>query len=294
MPQFDQLVTALTGLRRTRFLIPQYKVLGAGASGVGIRVRDGRRIIEHIFAHHEVLESEFGTPLLPQGQPVVLKIVKPSPRSRIPAEMYAAEIEREVSTLRALASSQPTLLGNKTFDVRPYIPQFFASGYVADLGVWFIAMSHAPGKLLADMKYPMTPARLVARLEHAMLSMWLAGYAHTDLHGGNVLIDSPKRTVTIIDFGRAVRLSPKVVAAIRARIEGMSQRGLLSASLLETIGVPVNRYIQYVYKTNTAYSRYQYYLNGVRAARHTKGLCTRQPLCQPESLARERQLVWMP
>lgn len=289
MSETRRRVTALTGLRRTRFLIPQYKIVGTGASGVAIRVKDGLRTLQYILSHHRVEDMAFGESMR-AGQPVVLKIVKCPPGLR---EFYRNEVQREVNIMSSLLASRPTRIGDKTFDIRQYIPHFFASGYVADLDLWFIAMSHAPGYLLGDLNSLSLSVEMIVRLEHAYLSMWLAGCGHADLHTGNILV-APNGRITIIDFGRAVRLSTSTVREVRKELMGVSAKTLASTRALKTLAEPVDRDIWLTYGKNKWYRTYRQYLNGNSSVSHVRKLCDRQPRCRRELLPAVRQMIWAP
>ena len=62
-------------------------------------------------------------------------------------------------------------------------------------------------------------------LIRALLSLWLAGYFHMDLHNGNVLVDlsGDAPALKIIDFGLAVEMPAAYVDDLRAYIDRLGQ-----------------------------------------------------------------------
>lgn len=117
----------------------------------------------------------------------------------------ASMLEKAVAETRFQASLQTTGLA----------PKVYASGYWASSnsqGQYFTAMEYLDGVTLrAHLKRAKTlDAALFAKIEDAVVRLWMAGIAHADLNPCNILIIGGK-DVKIIDFGFATMLPRELV-----------------------------------------------------------------------------------
>jgi hypothetical protein len=96
---------------------------------------------------------------------------------------------------------------------------------------------------------------LYVRLERAVLTVWLAGYAHCDLHPHNVLLGAfydgdgraeheHKQQPAIIDFGGALKLHAGLVGGVRARWARSWADPAAPAHLDGYVGARVREYAQ--------------------------------------------------
>jgi hypothetical protein len=87
--------------------------------------------------------------------------------------------------------------------------------------VTFMQLVEDPLTLHAYMKLYMEVDELMyVHLERCVMTMWLSGYAHCDLHTGNVMMvfdrNVHRHVPVLIDFGYAVRLDQEVVDSLKA------------------------------------------------------------------------------
>jgi tRNA A-37 threonylcarbamoyl transferase component Bud32 len=100
-------------------------------------------------------------------------------------------------------------------------PKVYFSGYVGDGGggsaLHIICMELVVGTPSYKVR---TTSALRDALSKAILTMWLCGVAHTDLHGSNIMVSkkSGKYSVRIIDYGLASRLPKHVVDKVARRM----------------------------------------------------------------------------
>jgi len=64
------------------------------------------------------------------------------------------------------------------------------------------------------------------RIERAVITMWMRGYAHTDLNPNNIII-RPDGSICIIDYGMATRLPSSLVPRNRAHALSTSYQNRL-------------------------------------------------------------------
>lgn len=142
-----------------------------------------------------------------------------------------------------------------SFVGRPVYPAFFGGGTLPESAetrghryrVSFMALLDQPVTMHAYllMHYELTPYQYVL-LERAVLTTWLAGVAHADLHFGNVLMVLERQddgawlhVPRLVDMGMAVRLAPEHVEQVRA---GWA-RGWDSAEYLDVCPPDVRTYV---------------------------------------------------
>ena len=143
------------------------------------------------------------------------------------------EASREFEIMRRLNSARPVTIGNRKFDVRQYVPKAFFLAYWPTLRVLGIGMSLSPGSSFYSLRRGEgLAASYVATIEKAFLSMWFQGVIHTDLHGGNLLVNPSTGQVSIIDFGRAMQLKPGAAAKVRAEFANAAKEGKVNSAAL--------------------------------------------------------------
>ena len=147
------------------------------------------------------------------------------------------EASREFDIMKKLNAARPVTIGNKKFDVRQYVPKPFFLAYWPTLRVFAIGMSLSPGKTFNNVHREGVDlgASILVTIEKAFLAMWFQGVIHTDLHGGNLLLNPLTGQVSIIDFGRAMRLMPKVTATLRAEFANAVKERRINATAMNPI-----------------------------------------------------------
>ena len=112
-----------------------------------------------------------------------------------------------------------------------FAPRIYASGLWTHDGIslHFTAMELVRGKTLASYLEARGHVRplMFERIERAVITMWMRGYAHTDLNPNNIII-RPDQSICIIDYGMATRLPANLVPRNRAHaLSGAYQNRLL-------------------------------------------------------------------
>jgi serine/threonine protein kinase len=181
------------------------KPLGQGAYGVAVEIFQSRldtflRMLNVGTKNpeHRLRERITGPNLLeaPSHRPVAVKIQ----RYRSEDDLYSVVVETKLHA--GLAPS------------RYWVPMHDA--FVTDKGYFVSVMGVAPGIVLAEYLQvkPVTP-NLFRNVERAVKALWMQGVVHRDLNANNVMIDVADESVTIIDFGMAIKLrvapSPRAV-----------------------------------------------------------------------------------
>jgi len=202
------------------------KPMGGGANGTAFRLKVnptiGYRLRMIRYAMTYGLFKDY--PSL--GESIVVKV---GPQNGLPLGYFLKNSAREVTTHDALMKAKCIELPGFTKPVCPaqYIPKLHFGGLVRDhatgKNAYVIAMGVAPGVVMN--KYVQTTkltADVYVRLERAVIALWLAGFAHGDLHKDNMLYDPQTGHATIIDFGFGVTLPAemrqKVTQAVVAGI----------------------------------------------------------------------------
>lgn len=103
------------------------------------------------------------------------------------------------------------------------VPMFYFSGAVKarDGSLWYVTvMDQAPGTTLKTLVESRATKSLTSReyvsIERALLSLWLLGVVHADMHMSNIMYDPKTEKVTILDLGFAVPLPQDVIEFMRA------------------------------------------------------------------------------
>jgi serine/threonine protein kinase len=141
---------------------------------------------------------------------------------------------REMALHNELRHQHSILIDDKEFSIRSQVPTLYFAGVDRDMRASVTMMKVVKGDTLykyinrcMSEKRPV-PASVVARFEHALLSLWLSGYFHLDLHSGNIFYDEESRRMTIIDFGMAVKIPEDLVYSLvqylRGRVSGVDPK----------------------------------------------------------------------
>lgn len=99
---------------------------------------------------------------------------------------------RKVSTARGIPA------------VHNYVPEFYGAGIIKSLGLHVIFMEYVQGSPMDKWMPKMTPG-LYTKAERALAALWARGFAHGDMHGGNMFVTSQGKPI-LIDFGLLIPL----------------------------------------------------------------------------------------
>lgn len=175
--------------------------LSAGAHGLAYRATDADF---HPQLFTLLTADRIGSPLsVPRS--VVIKVHLLEDYDDIDAA------RRECKMQAWLHNQKTTFQGIKVCGSEVVPPVFYAGLLEGNeaMGMAFITvMGEAPGQPLSSFlkQKKHLSALQYALIERAILTLWVLGAVHADLHTGNMFIDDKSRRVTIIDFGYAMVL----------------------------------------------------------------------------------------
>lgn len=145
------------------------------------------------------------------GSQVAIKLVSPrgkrsdKPLATAARAQFLENNMREAVIQGELATSKCKMFGGRRFCAAKYVPKVYFAGWSPTMGAFVTVMEKVEGTSLKSMESRREfPRQAYQRLEEAVISLWLNGILHNDLHVGNVLYDRKTGRVTIIDFGAAV------------------------------------------------------------------------------------------
>lgn len=164
------------------------------------------------------------------------------------------EYLNEIRVLNHIAQSKPTKLRNgRVFDAKAHAPTLYYAAYLETLDVFVIIESVAPGKPIwkkdtrqpssaTGMAFRRLPAKAIAAIEKALLSLWSIGIVHRDLTPGNILYDSWRNKATIIDFASAIQFVPGTVpqTAVQQLLENTAYINLTGVDAIKRFYNPLN------------------------------------------------------
>ena len=201
-----------------------------------------------------------------------------------------SEFDREVYILNYMQRKKKSIVRKRTFKASDHVPQLYLACHLP--GVSLIIESCGPGKPLTA--YSKLTAEVIAKLEYAVLSLWLSGVSHTDLTGNNIMYDEKTMKITIIDFGRAVLLSRETVNFIKRNLITVSTNPsrktvLLMPNVLKTISKNIVSD-----SAKKAYAKYKIkgHFDDETMIQRQISRCLKST-CSRESLAKERLATWI-
>lgn len=212
----------------------------SGAYGSAFRLTYDGEVKRRLDAARQAASFLLEQTPVPAGARIVVKVARGvyDQGQAVPqttADLFAKESVRESSWHRHLAASGCARVPGAALGVCPqaHVPAFHWAGMVNDAltgkRFYVTVMGVAPGITVDEYvaRRRMT-APLYLAIEHAVVSMWLAGVAHSDFHQGNQLYEPASGTLTIIDFGMSMRLSDALVAQLRAALAPAIAQGVRS------------------------------------------------------------------
>lgn len=137
------------------------------------------------------------------------------------SKMSYAMALREMSIQYELRHHEPVLIDDKHFGIRHYVPTLYFAGIDPASRACILVMHAIEGKTLYEKMSQdgMISPNLAVQFEHALLSMWLSGYFHLDLHTNNIFYDKEKR-LKFIDFAVAVKIPDELVSRLKEYLRG--------------------------------------------------------------------------
>lgn len=211
----------------------QGKVIGKGGFGTAYVVRVDATLHSLLNRAAAAAEHRVTSTPVPLGSCVVLKVI-PMAYERSRADFY-----REARLHAYLASTACDTAAPECGVpcARNVVPAFYGA-FVLPTSCGdhaFMIMSKAPGstlrQYLGDSVYssPRLTPELYMAIERAVLALWIAGVAHTDMSLYNIMVDRRTMRVTILDFGLSVRLSPEVQAIVTADLHKLDDNAPMRA-----------------------------------------------------------------
>lgn len=181
--------------------------LSAGAHGLAYRATaTSAAFHQQLFTF--LTADRIGSPLS-AGSSVVIKV-------HLLEDYDDIDAARRECKMQAWLHDQETTFQGTKICGSEVVPPVFYAGLLEGTGATGMAfitvMGEAPGQplnhYLKEKKH--LTALQYALIEKAILTLWVLGAIHADLHTGNMFIDDKTQKVTIIDFGYAMVL-PKVM-----------------------------------------------------------------------------------
>lgn len=163
---------------------------------------------------------------IPVGTKVAVKVsFLPVDKDQFIEHSYAMML-REMNIHDELHRKKPVYIEDKEFSIRSSVPTMYFAGIDRDVRASVTIMRLVKGETLnayinrcLASKGRVHPS-VLGRFEHALLSLWLSGYFHLDLHSGNVFYDEDNRQIMIIDFGMAVKIPDELASNLVEYIKG--------------------------------------------------------------------------
>lgn len=280
-------LTIPTFLEKLQGLYGSKKLLGSGVSGTTYAFYNTKptflKMISSI-ARGRVVWGQSVTP----GQTVAIKIIRHTKNK----DVLLAEFDREVQLLTYIQKREPVVIRKSVYKASSYTPKMHLACHLPGLSI--IVESYAPGKPLAQ--YRTVSARAIARFERAILSLWLAGVAHADLHSSNIMYDDKTKKMTIIDFGRAILLSGEAISTLRRNLVEFATSSNLKTLLLRPDALQLVSKKVVVHSTDITYvhAKIKRYLDDEEMIQHHIARRCLKPTCTKEALAKERLVAWVP
>lgn len=201
-----------------------------------------------------------------------------------------AEFDREVYILNYMQRKKKSLVKKRAFKASDHVPKLYLACHLS--GVSLIIESCGPGKPLTA--YSKLKADVIAKLEYAVLSLWLSGVSHTDLTGNNIMYDEKTMKITIIDFGRAVLLSRETVNFIKRNLITLSTSPSRNKVLLASNVLRIISKNTVSDSAKKAYAKYKIkgHFDDETMIQRQISRCVKST-CSPPSLAKERLATWV-
>ena len=250
-------------------------------TGAVVTVTLTRDMIEHLDAYENGMNflrvKGLRTRDLRAGARVIVKLVIAIDSKLKRRRVTQNEIKREITIHDKLWNkTKPTILFDKTYDIRKVIPEFYYGAYNGDFGITI--MQILPGMTLhtsLERPAPHIPAPIprvedwmIVKLEYALCCLYLAGYVHADLHANNIHVDFDTQHVYIMDFGRSITMTREMIKEFQMYLIDKKDKALtefwknhmqnygnaaIYARATKMVGIPLNWWsnVEVLKKINT-------------------------------------------
>ncbi|GAQ92461.1 Protein kinase-like protein containing BRO family, N-terminal domain [Klebsormidium nitens] len=252
--------------------------LSAGAHGLAYRATNVSEA-SHIQFFASLSSDVIGNPQS-APQKVIIKVHRLDKFD----DIAAARMECK---MQAWIHSQETTFQGAKVRGSEVVPPIFYAGLLdgGEKGMVFITvMGEAPGVVLREF-LTRRSNRLTgfeyALIERAILTLWLLGVVHADLHEANIFIDEKSEKVTIIDFGYALILPKARATQVRTALDQGANMNTLWNDKKTGLRMNVNA-IQ-------AGRRYDWYNPEAKAARYFRTLVAAE---DKPTLSANRAKAW--
>lgn len=223
---------------------PQFRYVGGGSFGTAYMFEATPGSLKDLQTLEPLLTNSIrgkGLSSIRPGQQMVIKIASPRTNKNKSWAEFIKECKHESAAQRTLRKRTTKTTCGKTIEIvgKTFVPTLFMAGSDTSNGVYVFVMEVASGRPLESFNGPVAPAmpaKLYVQIEAAVMSMWALGYAHGDLHFGNLLYNDVTNKVTIIDFGMAVALNRSIRERIRCRIDDVIHNITPSTTLWTATG----------------------------------------------------------
>ncbi|GAQ90995.1 Putative kinase family protein, partial [Klebsormidium nitens] len=192
------------------------KYLSAGAHGLAYRATNVSE------ASHRQFFGSLSSYVVGSPQSAPQKVIIKVHRLDKFDDIAAARMECK---MQAWLHSQETTFRGTQVRGSEVVPPVFYAGLLDGgrrMGMVFITvMGEAPGVVLREFLRRRSNELTgfeYALIERAILTLWLLGVVHADLHEENIFIDEKSEKVTIIDFGYALILPKAKATQVRAAL----------------------------------------------------------------------------
>jgi serine/threonine protein kinase len=267
------------------------KPIGQGAYGrvyVLLRTKQTLRNLENMF---KLLRSRVLAANVNDGSgDIALKFQR---FTRDAQPQFWKQSLREAQVHKYLTATQQTMITTASgcrLDNSIYPPLYFA-GYWEEPALFVTAMAFVQGQTLKKViaSYPRLiggiPASLFAKVEKMVVSSWIVGGIHGDLHDENILVTS-SGDLKLIDFGFFIVLSKSVRAKVLEMVNEAVANGMKKHGVFADIADYLAPHFYRQMKKQRDYSHYNY------DGKFLKILFARLNPSQRSKLAAERQKVW--
>lgn len=200
--------------------------------------REGKVNMTGPWLGYVVGQGAYGTVYRTTANPTLLALppklshgfVRAMPRRDLPVVVKVADTSgdpaeelKECAVLDDLSTAPCVRLPrvSRGLCIAPHVPKLLFCGKVHGSRKYVAVMTVAPGSTLWSevgwSKHDVT-AELYVRFERLVAALWANGVVHNDLHLKNVMYDRATGHLTILDFGFAALMPPRLTARVKAAL----------------------------------------------------------------------------
>lgn len=241
---------------------PGSRLLGKGAYGAVYLVDAERHAAALADLAARAGRVRGGAGGLPRRGDLVLKVALKdsgtSWESFVRDNMHESQVHARLGERRCVRVACAGGAGSTGVCAADVVPELYFAGPDDAAGVFVAGMSRVAGQTL-DAYLRAHGDRLSAEtyvaIEKAVVTLWLLGVAHGDLHAGNLLLDDAGR-VTIIDFGFGVVLPPDQLARVQRVLDAAPNATRSLANAVWYVKGALQNYVNSVLRGRDDFSWY--------------------------------------